>query len=116
MPKQDPTHLPEPVPEVFWNLPDGWKISEPLFPAPERMVEPGGLIAYGYKKPFMLLFTATPPQESAEKEVKQDMRERFGPGIRGNEHDEHGEDHDGGVPEQVHSCTGAQFRVHQFTF
>ncbi|MAJ29321.1 hypothetical protein CBD41_07880 [bacterium TMED181] len=58
-------------PEVFWNLPDGWKISEPLFPAPERMVEPGGLIAYGYKKPFMLLFTATPPQESAEKEVKQ---------------------------------------------
>ena len=29
-------------------------------------------------------------KKAAEKEVKQDMRERFGPGIRGNEHDEHG--------------------------
>ncbi len=53
-------------PEAFWDLPEGWKISPARFPAPVRMVEPGDLIAYGYKKPFMLLYTATPPAELQE--------------------------------------------------
>lgn len=47
-------------PEVSWNLPKGWKVSEPKFPVPVRMVETGNLIAYGYKNPFMIRYVLTP--------------------------------------------------------
>ncbi len=39
------------------------------------MMEPGDLIAYGYKQPFMLLFTATPPKVSDQQKKAESSRE-----------------------------------------
>ena len=51
------------APEVIWSLPEGWKVSEPDYPVPTRMVEDGNLISIGYKKPFLIRFSITPAIE-----------------------------------------------------
>lgn len=47
-------------PEAIWDLPSGWKVTDPDFPVPDRMVEPGDLISIGYKKPFLLRYRIQP--------------------------------------------------------
>lgn len=56
------------APEVIWQLPEGWKVSGPDFPVPERMVEPGDLITIGYKKPFLLRYRIRPAETVEDSE------------------------------------------------
>ncbi|MGE4618784.1 MAG: protein-disulfide reductase DsbD domain-containing protein [Planctomycetota bacterium] len=48
------------APEAIWGLPEGWQVSGPDFPVPDRMVEQGGLVAIGYKKPFLMRYRIHP--------------------------------------------------------
>ncbi|HIO66308.1 MAG TPA: hypothetical protein EYN40_06425, partial [Planctomycetes bacterium] len=58
------------APEVIWSLPEGWKVSEPDYPVPTRMVEDGNLISIGYKKPFLLRFSITPAIKVDEDQAR----------------------------------------------
>jgi len=48
-------------PKVTWTLPPGWKASEILFPAPERLPTKAGGIAYGYANQVIYPVVLTPP-------------------------------------------------------
>ncbi|MEE2882671.1 MAG: protein-disulfide reductase DsbD domain-containing protein [Planctomycetota bacterium] len=56
-------------PEAIWDLPEGWKVSGPDFPVPQRMVEPGNLVSIGYKKPFLLRYRIHPASEVEAEET-----------------------------------------------
>lgn len=47
---------------VKWNLPDGWKASDPAFPAPKRFLT-GELPGYGYEGEVIFPVTLTPPSK-----------------------------------------------------
>lgn len=57
-------------PEVTWKLPSGFTVGEIEWPAPQRMVEPGDLVVYGYGGTFLLRARITPPPEVEEKSVR----------------------------------------------
>jgi len=48
-------------PGFEWDLPSGWRASEPLYPIPER-IRVGPLMNYGYKDSQTLLIKLTPPE------------------------------------------------------
>lgn len=47
--------------EVTWKLPEGWRAGPLEWPAPERFVLPGPLVAYGYEKEVLLASEITVP-------------------------------------------------------
>jgi thiol:disulfide interchange protein DsbD len=49
--------------EVQLRVPPGFKVGPPLFPAPWRLEQAGGLMAYGYEKEFVCFFQVTAPAE-----------------------------------------------------
>lgn len=55
--------------EVDWQLPEGFVVSELLWPAPHRYVEAGDLVTYGYSNNTLLLAELTVPA-SASGEVE----------------------------------------------
>jgi thiol:disulfide interchange protein DsbD len=57
---------------VTWKLPKGWKISEPKFSTPHRIVT-GDLVTYGYEKNASLMFTVTPPTTGAMGTLKGEV-------------------------------------------
>jgi thiol:disulfide interchange protein DsbD len=48
--------------EVFWELPEGFQVSELKWPAPQRY-ESHGMVSFGYEKDVVLLAEVTPPSE-----------------------------------------------------
>jgi len=58
------------APEVEWTLPEGYTISEPIWPAPQTF-EFVGNIQYGYENQLTLLFELTAP-DNAQGSVKLD--------------------------------------------
>lgn len=57
-------------PAVTWKLPSGFTASKLEWPAPERMVEPGDLVVYGYPGAFLLRVLITPAAEVSAKSVR----------------------------------------------
>lgn len=51
-------------PELRWTLPGGWRVADPLYPAPER-IPVGPLMNYGYEGPASLVVEMTPPADYA---------------------------------------------------
>lgn len=49
-------------PRLDWSLPEGWAVSEPLYPLPEALPY-GTLVNYGYAGPATLLVKLMPPQD-----------------------------------------------------
>lgn len=52
------------APKISWQLPQGFVVSEPLWPAPER-IEIDQSVIYGYSNGLTLLVQITPPKELA---------------------------------------------------
>ena len=48
--------------EVSWEVPDGFSISELIYPTPERF-DTQGMISYGYKNEALILAKVTPEQQ-----------------------------------------------------
>lgn len=46
-----------------WKLPPGWKAGEIQWPLPDKHIEPGDIVTYGYEKEVMLMVELTPPAE-----------------------------------------------------
>ena len=57
-------------PIVAWKLPTGFTAGKLEWPVPERLVEPGDLVVYGYRGAFLLRARITPPAEVAAKSVR----------------------------------------------
>ncbi len=47
--------------EVRWTLPSGFRVGRMLWPIPEKKVEEGDLLTYGYTEETMFMFEVTPP-------------------------------------------------------
>src|ERR1700728_141868 len=47
---------------VKFSLPDGFTADALQFPAPQRLVLPGGIVCFGYENSVMLLAKITPPE------------------------------------------------------
>ena len=48
---------------ITFTLPEGFTAGDVLFPAPEKFVMPGNIIAFGYEDEVMLMATITPPSD-----------------------------------------------------
>jgi DsbC/DsbD-like thiol-disulfide interchange protein len=56
--------------QVEWRLPPGWQAGPLQWPAPEKYVEEGDLVAYGYKDEVLLFADiVVPPQTEVEVEI-----------------------------------------------
>ena len=51
--------------ELEWDLPEGWSASELIWPTPERTVDPGDLITYGYSHDVVLFTRITAPANAS---------------------------------------------------
>lgn len=51
--------------EISWEIPDGFRISELIYPTPERF-DTQGMISYGYKNEALILAKVTPEQQGNE--------------------------------------------------
>lgn len=51
------------APKVTWKLPAGFTAGPILWPLPERFIEPGDFINYGYARRVLLQVRVTPPAE-----------------------------------------------------
>ncbi|MDP6955327.1 MAG: protein-disulfide reductase DsbD family protein [Planctomycetota bacterium] len=52
--------------EARLRAPEGFKIGPAMFPAPQRMEEPGGLTTYGYENEALIFFEVTAPEKLPE--------------------------------------------------
>jgi DsbC/DsbD-like thiol-disulfide interchange protein len=48
---------------ITWELPGGWYAGPLRWPVPERIVEPGELVVYGYRGEVLLFADVTPPDD-----------------------------------------------------
>ncbi len=46
---------------VEWNLPEGWKAGALEWPLPDKHLEPGDMLTYGYDNEVLLMAEITPP-------------------------------------------------------
>jgi len=46
-----------------WKLPPGWKAGEIQWPLPQKHIEPGDIVTYGYEGDLLLMVELTPPAE-----------------------------------------------------
>lgn len=53
---------------VDWQLPAGWKVSEPVWPAPKRF-ESGGVVGFGYENAATLIYELTPPARLSGRSI-----------------------------------------------
>ncbi|XHR28033.1 MAG: protein-disulfide reductase DsbD family protein [Chthoniobacteraceae bacterium] len=53
---------------LAWKLPEGWKAGKLQWPIPQKHLEDGGLVTYGYEKEVLLLAELTPPANLAPGE------------------------------------------------
>ncbi len=53
------------------SAPEGWRWSEPRWPAPQRFHDASGLLGYGYENEFVLLIALTPPDDVAPMPLAQ---------------------------------------------
>lgn len=60
------------APWFEWSLPEGWRITGPLYPVPET-IPVGPLMNYGYHAPQTLLFSLVPPADAAPGRVPVGM-------------------------------------------
>ena len=49
--------------KIEWSLPEGFKSGPIQWPAPELMVDPGGIRTYGYSGQVLLIATVVPPAD-----------------------------------------------------
>lgn len=48
--------------EISWEIPDGFMVSELIYPTPERF-DTQGMISFGYKNEALILAKVTPPKQ-----------------------------------------------------
>ena len=54
---------------IQWKLPPGWKAGPIRWPIPEKHLEPGNMITFGYEKEVLLLTEITPPDNVTDSSV-----------------------------------------------
>ncbi len=54
---------------IQWKLPPGWKAGPIRWHIPEKHLEPGNMITFGYEKEVLLLTEITPPDEVTDASV-----------------------------------------------
>ena len=64
------------APDFRWTLPEGWQVSDPRYPVPER-IPVGPLMNYGYKGPASLVVEMTPPADYAGGAVPVEMEAQW---------------------------------------
>lgn len=47
--------------KVAWHVPDGFSVSDLMWPVPKRFVQPGDIEGFGYEGQVMLIARVTPP-------------------------------------------------------
>lgn len=55
--------------ELQWQLPKGWKAGALQWPLPQKFVEPGDMVTYGYTGEVLLIAELTPPAELSSGSV-----------------------------------------------
>lgn len=53
---------------INWKLPEGWKAGAIQWPIPDKHIEPGDMITYGYEKEVLLIVEITPPADLSGQE------------------------------------------------
>lgn len=54
---------------IQWKLPPSWKAGPIRWPIPEKHLEPGNMITFGYENEVLLITEITPPDDAKESRV-----------------------------------------------